>query len=175
MYSTHSNALTLAHTHAHPHTQLQRAMSDALNSGEFATSLKIGVGDATGAAAVSTSPGASLTSRQQAPRPPSPTSRAQQPRPPLPRAAPDVAPQHQQPASASGEAGSGVRAAAPAAHQPPGSVSQPLQPPVQQQQQQQQQLVTRNWFFQQGPPRPVLTLYTVGPVPVGTPIQIHLQ
>ncbi|KAG2450117.1 hypothetical protein HYH02_000220 [Chlamydomonas schloesseri] len=123
---------------------LQRAMSDALNSGEFATSLKIGVGDATGAPVPA-------PASPQAPRP-SPTSRAQQPRPPLPRAAPDCAQQQQQPDLGAQHA-----------------------PQARQQQQPQQQLVTRNWFFQQGPPRPVLTLYTAGPVAVGTPIQVHLQ
>ncbi len=95
-----------ASTPVHPGPQLQRAMSEALNSGEFATSMKIGVGEA-GAAEGSggSAPGSDVGWRPEA-RP---------------------------------------------------------------------QLVTRNWFFQQGPPRPLLKVFTSGPIAAGTPLQVHLQ
>ncbi|KAG2483443.1 hypothetical protein HYH03_017697 [Edaphochlamys debaryana] len=71
-------------------------------------------------------------------------------------------------AAAGGIAAPPPPAPLPAPHAPaPGPVPGPAAPPP--------HLVTRNWFFQQGPPRPLMTVGTAEPIAPGTALQVHLQ
>ncbi|GLI68876.1 hypothetical protein VaNZ11_013422 [Volvox africanus] len=135
---------------------LQRAIAEALNSGEFASSLKIGLGDA---AATSTT-GSSSNGGCSDPQHRTSAMAAQYPGQQRPQT---------------------VFSSQPALHYAAATVgggSKPsAQPPMQQpnKSQAQRQLVTRNWFFQQGPPRPFMTVQSSAPIANGTPIQVHLQ
>ncbi|GIL43225.1 hypothetical protein Vafri_1026 [Volvox africanus] len=135
---------------------LQRAIAEALNSGEFASSLKIGLGDAS----TTSTTGSSSTGGGSDPQHRTSAMAAQYPGQQRPQT---------------------VLSSQPALHYAAvtdGGGSKPsAQPPMQQpnQSQAQRQLVTRNWFFQQGPPRPFMTVQCSAPIANGTPIQVHLQ
>ncbi|GFR41157.1 hypothetical protein Agub_g1821 [Astrephomene gubernaculifera] len=172
---------------------LRRAISAALHSGESASTLKMGVGDATSSNTSSSSgiagrPGSSSTtadanSHSQRPphtaphlsHPAAPTSASHthhhhhHPQLPAQQSTQpsSLAPPGLQPSPASGH----PPAAAPQLGSPPpplGSPPPPLGSPP--------QLVTRGWGFQQGPQqRPLLGLNTTAPVAPGTLLQVHMQ
>ncbi|GLC35702.1 hypothetical protein PLESTB_000485500 [Pleodorina starrii] len=165
---------------------LQRAISEALNSGELATSLKIGLGDSAAAAAPATSTAAAFASSSSSSSSSSNGSSGsnsnhlqkrataaaharQRPQAVFPSQPPHPHPHpHQQ--QAAGAASNTPQ------HQP--QQQQDHQPQPQPQQPQgpaDRQFLTRNWFFQQGPPRPFMTVQSSAPITNGTPIQVHLQ